>query len=94
MKLELEFSMDEKGFNIIEVFENIWVFEVIDGQSYYGNLREVVLLAIHNHDFSFHDIELAINSMIREEHNAAHFGIFKTLIYTFNQPTPKSQMAS
>lgn len=82
------------GFNIIEVVENVWVLEVINGISYTGTLKEVVTLAINNYKFRFKEIEDAVNCMIREEHNAAHFGTWGSFIYTFNQNSPKRSLAS
>ena len=82
------------GFNLIEVIENVWVFEVIGGISYAGTLKEVVVFAMAQYKFKFKEIEDAINCMVREEHNAAHFGTWGSFIYTFNQNSPKKSLAS
>lgn len=74
---------NETGYTLLEVEKDIWFFNVVDGESFGGTLKEVVLFAIFKHQVKFSDIELAIQDMIKEGHNAAHFGMWKSFIYSY-----------
>lgn len=73
------------GYNLVEVEKDIWFIHVTDGESYGGTFKEVVLFAILKYNFKFKDIELAVQAMLAENHNAAHFGMWGTFIFSYEQ---------
>jgi len=81
------------GFNMVEISPNIWSFEVINGETYTGTLKQVILFAVKHYHFNILDIEEAINDMIENEHTVAHFGMWGTYVYGFT-PTVSGRMAS
>lgn len=83
-----------EGFNLIEVSENVWVFEVLDGESFTGSLRETILFAVRRYHLKLQEIEVAIETMIHDENNAVHFGMWGTFIYSFNKNESNKQMVS
>jgi hypothetical protein len=82
------------GYNIFEVTKNIWVFEIINGQQFTGTLKEVVVFAMARYFFTMKEIESAVNSMIEEGHNAAHFGMWTKFIYSFTKTFDTQRMVS
>lgn len=47
-----------------------------------GSLTKIVKLMVKNYDFSFNEIELAVNTMDEEAHDRANFGAFRTFIFS------------
>jgi len=50
--------------------------------SYLGSLKQVLSFAVISHGFSIMELESAILEMNEKDHDIAHFGVRKTLIYT------------
>ena len=77
-------SLNANGFNLIEIAENVWVFEAIEFESFTGTLREVITFAVRRYAFSVTEIEKALVEMVRMGHRAVHFGMWATFVYSFN----------
>ena len=73
------------GYTLYEPFENQWVIECHGGSKYYGNVQEIFDFMNSRLLFSFAEIERGFEAMLTAGHNAAHFGINRTLIYTFTK---------
>ena len=73
------------GYNMIEGQNNVWYLQVVDRIAFTGTLKEVVKFAIIRLGFNFHDLHEAILFLGANGYNAAHFGMHKRFIYTFNQ---------
>jgi hypothetical protein len=89
---------NSRGYNIFEISENIWVFEVVNGQLFTGTLREVVIFAVTRFGLKLSQVEIAINSIAdsvgKENYNAVHFGVLGSFIYPFNKDFQVKRMAS
>lgn len=73
------------GYNISEEGVNLWNIQVIDDTIYVGTFSEVVIYSIIRLGFKLEDIDIAINIMLEEGHNSAHFGMNRTFIYSFQR---------
>jgi len=87
-------SLNANGFNLIELSENVWVFEAIEFESFTGTLREVITFAVRRYAFNVQEIEKALLEMVQMDHNAVHFGMWATFVYSFSQNAPRKQMVS
>jgi len=74
-----------QGFNIIELANNVWSLQYDDGKSFTGTFKEVVLFSITAHGIKLSEIELAVQTMIKEGHDVAHFGIWGTFMFSFTR---------
>jgi hypothetical protein len=83
-----------KGFNLLELSKDTWVFQAVDGESYVGSLKSVIRFAVVEHFFKLKEIETALLEMSKENHNAAHFGMWGTFIHSFNRERPKKNRAN
>jgi len=81
------------GFNLVEVSNNVWSFEVIGGMHYMGNLAHVVRIAVKRYDISISEIEVAVEDMIKNGYTIAHFGMWRTYMYGY-KPTPGKRLVS
>ena len=59
-----------------------WQLESSYNGSYLGSLKQVLTFAVISHGFSLMELETAILEMNQKDHDIAHFGVRKTLIYT------------
>jgi hypothetical protein len=87
-------SNNVTDYNIIELSEDLWLFQQVGEESIYGTFLEIFLIALIQYSFNFNELELAIQHMIEEDHNAAHFGMWKSFIYSFNYKFSHERKAS
>lgn len=81
--------MNTAGYNLLEISHNIWCLEVADkDQNFVGTFREVVLYSLFKGYFDIEEINVAVQTMLEEGHNSAHFGMNKFFLFTFNRTTP------
>lgn len=73
------------GFNLVEVTDNVWFIQPIGGESFGGTFSEVVLICIYKYGFKFKEIEEAVKAMLELGHNSAHFGVYRTFIFSSNR---------
>lgn len=85
-------SFGRDGFNIYEITQNVWVFEVINGQSLSGSLQEVIVFAMNSYAFTLVELEASVEAMAKNNHNAAHFGMWASFIYSFNKSFQKQSV--
>lgn len=75
--------VNSSGYKLTEFSNNSW--QVVGPDSAYsGNFKGTVKYAVTVLGFRLEEIEYAIERMIELNHNTAHFGIYKNLIYTYN----------
>ena len=73
------------GFNLIEISEDIWQLQIVDSESFFGTFKEVLIFANLRYSINLKEIDMAVQCMIKEGHNAAHFGMWGTFIFTFKK---------
>ena len=59
-------------------------------QAMRGTRLAILTYAVHTLGFKPMELEMALLDMIKRDHNAAHFGINKTFIYSFPKPEKKA----
>lgn len=72
-----------EGFNLIETSDNQWTIQTINGRAFSGTFLEVVMYCIIRLGFNVNEIDAAVKTMVRENHNAAHFGMWCGFIFSF-----------
>lgn len=70
------------GFNLVEVADNMWFIQPIGGISFGGTFSEVVLVSIYKYGFKMKEIEEAVKVMLELGHDSAHFGVYRTFIFS------------
>ena len=60
----------------------------------HGYLKDVIGTMVRTHGFDIDDIEFAVEMMLRDDHDRAHFGTYRTLIFTTNEPVNPSGFAA
>jgi hypothetical protein len=80
-------TYNNSGYNLYQPFSDLdqWVIDD-HSKAFHGTLVEVVKYMVQKLDFDIDDVEDGINLLADniDLHNAIHFGMFKTCIYTFN----------
>jgi len=82
------------GYDLYEAFENQWVLDFKNGDAFHGTLKEIGFYMCDKLDFYLEDIEFAVETILQNGHNAAHFGIFKSLLFTFTKDLSDKRRAS
>lgn len=83
-----------EGFNLVEITKDIWRLETIGGRDFNGTFLEVVLYAIIKLGFNINEIDTAVKTMLQENHNAAHFGMWARFMFSFNSIKELQRRAS
>ena len=76
-------KMTSAGLDFYEAFPNKWVVDLKNGHAFYGTFKECVKFMYEKLLFNLDDIEVAVADMLDSDHNAIHFGIYGTMIYSF-----------
>jgi len=71
-----------EGYNLIEIDKDIWYLQVVGDTIFSGTFREVIVYAVRQFGFKMKDIDEAIQDMVNNNHNVAHFGMYKSFIYS------------
>lgn len=77
-------SFTPEGYNLIEVESNSWAIQVIGDTVFTGTFREVILFSIVRLGFTMEELNIALNDMLTNGDDTAHFGIYRTFLYTFH----------
>lgn len=77
--------MDSAGYDLYEVTRDEWVLEVKNGPIFHGTLVKIGVHAVKRMGFKMGDIEIATQEMLKHGHNAAHFGMYRTFMFTFQK---------
>lgn len=78
-------SSNIEGYNIFELSNNVWCLQFSEGKSFTGTFKEVILHAVVGHGIKLQEIEVAVQTMIKDGHDAAHFGMWGTFMYSFKR---------
>lgn len=73
------------GYDLSEVELDQWVFSVRGGKVFTGTFVMIVVLMVTRYGFNIDDLEAATKEMVKNSHNTAHFGMYKSIIHTFNR---------
>jgi hypothetical protein len=83
MKMEKDFNVT--GYNLYTLSLNSWILDDGAGHVFNGTLIEVTRYAVKELKFVVNEIEVALDDMLKKEHDGAHFGGNRTFIYSFNR---------
>lgn len=72
------------GFNLIELSDNKWRLEGHFG-AFEGTFLQVMVYATHKVKFDTAQLELAVEEMVKGDHDLAHFGIHGGFIFSKNR---------
>ena len=74
------------GYDLYEIEgEDNWAFHVKEGPVFMGTFKKVVTYMISRLGFDPSEIDYAVKTMVQEEHNAAHFGMYRGFIFSFSK---------
>lgn len=76
-------NLNSEGYDLYEITKDQWVLHVKGGNIYNGTFKKLIKYAIVKLGFEMEEIELAIGEMLNKGHNGAHFGMYKTFIFSF-----------
>lgn len=72
---------------LYEVSHDNWNLEFKDGLTYNDSFKEIVYLMTLEFAFDLQEIEHGIETMLKKDHNAIHFGAARKFLYSFNKNT-------
>lgn len=64
---------------------NIWEIHIAGKGAYSGSFLKIMYFCVTRLGFKTEDLEEAIHWMVKENHNAAHFGVWKRFMWSFNR---------
>lgn len=73
-----------EGYNLIEITNEIWKIETVNGRQFIGTFLEVAMYGVMKLGFNINQIDVAVQDMMKNGNNAAHFGMWASFIYSFN----------
>lgn len=82
-----------EGYNLIEYSKDEWYLQVIGQVAYKGTFRQAIIFAISKLGFKIEELDMAINIMLQEDHNIAHFGMYRGFMYSHRQDFSKRKVA-
>lgn len=77
--------LNSAGFDLYEVTANEWILNIKGGALYVGEFKKVVRHAASKLGFSLSELDSAVKEMVKNDHNAAHFGMYRGFMYTFKK---------
>ena len=72
------------GYDIVNLGNDQWLLDVKGVRKYHGTIDELIEFCTKKYGFEINDLEFAVDMMVSSNHNAAHFGVYRTFIYSFN----------
>ena len=78
-------TLHSSGYDLCELDGDQWAVNVRGGPLFVGTFHKVVIHAVTRMGFQLSEIEFAVKNMIDKNHNAAHFGMYRGFIFTFNR---------
>ena len=73
-----------EGYNLIEITSDNWCIETVNGRKFSGTFLEVAMYAVIKLGFKINEIDLAVQDMVKNGNNAAHFGMWACFIFSFS----------
>jgi hypothetical protein len=71
------------GYNLREIEKNVWELEVIGQKPKLGTFLEIALQSVLLIGLNISEVEKAIEVMISNSHDVAHFGMNGMFLYSF-----------
>jgi hypothetical protein len=79
-------ALNSAGYDLYEITKDEWILDTNNGPIFHGTLKKVALYAIRKLGFKVQDFEIATEELVKNPtHNAVHFGMYKTFMFTFNR---------
>jgi len=82
------------GYDLYEVSRDHWAIHVKEGPVYVGSFKKVVKHCVLRLGFDLEEIKVAVDEMLKYNHNGAHFGMYRGFIYTFEKEFKHVRQAS
>lgn len=90
----MEKNINIAGYDLYEITKNEWIMHVKGGPVFAGEFKKVVIHAVTKLGFELGEIEIAVQQMLKNDHNGAHFGTYKSFIYSFRKDFKYDKQAS
>ena len=68
---------------------DLWQVHTINLGAYEGNFNQIMSYCMSKLDIRAEELEVAVSEMMRNDHDAADFGIRNTFIYSFRRKDRK-----
>lgn len=81
-------QLNTKGYNFYMMDLDQWVFDDQSGDLFDGSFASVMIYAT-NRGFTINHLELGVEMMLSLNHDAIHFGMYQSPIYSFNRKEKK-----
>lgn len=90
----MEKHLNSAGYDLYEVTRDEWILHVKDGPIYHGTLKKIGVFAVRKMGFDIRDIDVATKEMLKNGHNAAHFGMYRGFMFSFQKNFKADERAS
>lgn len=78
------YELNSRGYDLKETIDG-WEFISRGEETVSGDLTRVVAIMVLKFGFWIEEIEESVAMMVRDNCNAIHFGMYKTMIFTYRQ---------
>jgi hypothetical protein len=78
-------TLTSLGYDLYEVSDNCWAIHIKGGKLFIGTFKEVVTACVTKLGFELEEFEFATKEMIDKGHNGAHFGMYRSFMFTFQR---------
>jgi hypothetical protein len=79
--------VEHTDYDLVMNISGSWTLKGSDTILFYGTLKEVVTHMVRKCNFELSEIKFALEDMEVKGHTRAHFGMFKSLIFTADADT-------
>jgi hypothetical protein len=87
-------GLNGAGYDLYEKSNDEWILNVKGGSVFVGTFRKVVTHAVTRMGFELDEIDFAVKQMLDKGHNAAHFGMYRSFIFSFQKEFKNESKAS
>jgi hypothetical protein len=75
------------SYDLIQNVDGTWTLKAGGVSVYRGDLKTATTYMLKKFGFRFHEIEIATEEMESKDHNHAHFGSYRSFIFTTDKRT-------
>lgn len=68
-----------------DMIHGIWQIHTKSHGAYEGDYISIIRICIRELEISETELDVAVQEMCKKNHNCAHFGIFRTFLFTYNR---------
>jgi len=73
----------------VDMIHGEWQIHTKHNGAFAGNFTAIIAHCIRNLEIEQSELDVAVQEMCKKNHNCAHFGMFKSFLFTYNRGEKK-----